>query len=86
MNEQQALDRKLFELQDRRRRVELGGGDLRILQQHERGKLTARERLELLLDPGSFRELNAFAQTRSGGGQPPLTAPGEGVVTGYGAV
>ncbi|MCL6637454.1 MAG: acyl-CoA carboxylase subunit beta [Alicyclobacillus sp.] len=86
MKDSQALDRKLFELQDRRRRVELGGGDQRILQQHERGKLTARERLELLLDPGSFRELHAFAQTRHGSERDLLEAPGEGVVTGYGAV
>lgn len=78
---------KLFELQDRRRNVELGGGDLRILQQHEKGKYTARERLDLLLDEGTFRELNPFSATRTKyAGMDSVDAPGEGVVTGYGKI
>jgi propionyl-CoA carboxylase beta chain len=78
---------KVYELQDRRRRVELGGGDRRILQQHEKGKLTARERIDLLLDPGSFREINPFAATRTKYlGMDEVDAPGEGVVTGSGRI
>lgn len=78
---------KIFELQDKRRKVELGGGDERILQQHEKGKLTARERLEALLDKGTFREVNPFAATRTAyQGMDTVDAPGEGVVTGYGKV
>lgn len=82
------MEDKLYELQDRRRKVELGGGDLRILQQHEKGKLTARERIEKLLDSGSFRELNPFSATRAKypGMVDTVDAPGEGVVTGYGKV
>ncbi|MDQ0188422.1 acyl-CoA carboxylase subunit beta [Alicyclobacillus cycloheptanicus] len=81
------MEDKLFELQDRRRRVELGGGDARILQQHEKGKLTARERIDLLLDPGTFHEMNPFAATRADyPGMGPVDAPGEGVVTGYGNI
>lgn len=83
----QAMERRIYEMEDRRRRVELGGGDKRILQQHERGKLTARERLELLLDEGSFREIGTFAATRVPyfGGEV-VDAPGEGVVTGMGRI
>lgn len=81
------MEDKLFDLQDRRRRVELGGGDHRILQQHEKGKLTARERIELLLDEGTFRETNPFSATRATYvGMDSVDAPGEGVVTGYGKV
>ena len=55
---------KINELYDRRREVELGGGDERIEKQHEKGKLTARERIELLVDQGTFVELNPFVQHR----------------------
>src|SRR4051812_20629062 len=63
----------------------VGGGEARIEQQHERGKLTARERLELLLDDGSFVELDAFVTHRSPGlaDQKML---GDGVVTGHGTI
>ncbi|WP_249871936.1 acyl-CoA carboxylase subunit beta [Oceanobacillus saliphilus] len=78
---------KINELYDKRRQVELGGGDHRIEKQHEKGKMTARERIEYLLDEGTFVELNPFIETRvtdfdmngSGG-------KGEGVVTGYGKI
>lgn len=81
------MEDHIFDLQDRRRRVELGGGDRRILQQHEKGKLTARERIELLLDEGTFRETNPFSATRTAYlGMDSVDAPGEGVVTGYGKV
>ena len=78
---------KINELYDRRREIELGGGDERIEKQHEKGKLTARERIELLVDPGSFMELNPFIQHRSTDfGLENQKGPGDGVVTGYGKV
>ncbi|MBS8264811.1 acyl-CoA carboxylase subunit beta [Mesobacillus boroniphilus] len=78
---------KINELYDRRREIELGGGDERIEKQHEKGKLTARERIELLVDPGTFVELNPFIQHRSTDfGLENQKGPGDGVVTGYGKV
>ncbi|HEY4553481.1 MAG TPA: carboxyl transferase domain-containing protein [Bacillaceae bacterium] len=78
---------KINELYDRRREMELGGGDERIGKQHEKGKLTARERIDLLLDPGTFVELNPFIEHRSSDfGLDKLKYPGDGVVTGYGKV
>jgi propionyl-CoA carboxylase beta chain len=65
----------------------LGGGEVRIEQQHGRGKLTARERLELLLDPGSFVELDAFVTHRSTDfGLDRQVILGDGVVTGHGTI
>ena len=65
----------------------LGGGESRINQQHARGKLTARERLDLLLDPGSFVELDAFVTHRSSDfGLAEQRVLGDGVVTGHGTV
>src|SRR2546428_13827264 len=74
-------------LADLRRKASLGGGDARIQQQHTKGKLTARERIELLLDEGSFTELDAFVMARP----TELIADdervmGDGVVTGFGRV
>jgi len=81
------MDKKIMELHDRRRKVELGGGDKRIAAQHDKGKLTARERIELLLDEGTFRELNPFMEHRAVHfGMDKVEAPGEGVVTGWGKV
>ncbi|WP_077213904.1 acyl-CoA carboxylase subunit beta [Bacillus dakarensis] len=78
---------KINELYDRRREVELGGGDDRIEKQHEKGKLTARERIDLLVDPGTFVELNPFIEHRSRDfGLENQKGPGDGVVTGYGKV
>lgn len=78
---------RIYELQDKRREVELGGGDDRIAKQHEKGKLTARERIEILLDEGTFVELNPFIEHRSQDfGMDEVKAPGEGVVTGYGKI
>ncbi|MDF1523801.1 MAG: carboxyl transferase domain-containing protein, partial [Trueperaceae bacterium] len=70
------------EMEERRKRVHRGGGEARVARQHAAGKLTARERLDALLDPESFVELGAFVEPRD----PGLDAPGEGVVTGYGTV
>ncbi|EDL64597.1 acyl-CoA carboxylase subunit beta, partial [Bacillus sp. SG-1] len=78
---------KINELYDRRREVELGGGDKRIEKQHEKGKLTARERIDILVDKGSFVELNPFIEHRSTDfGLDEMKGPGDGVVTGYGKV
>ncbi len=78
---------KIDEMYERRRKVELGGGDKRIDAQHNRGKLTARERIDLFLDEGTFVELNPFIEHRATSfGMDKLEGPGEGVVTGYGKV
>ena len=64
-----------------------GGGAKRVAQQHAKGKLTARERLELLLDPDSFVELDRFVTHRAVGfGVEALRPPGDGVVTGWGRI
>ncbi|WP_160721522.1 acyl-CoA carboxylase subunit beta [Bacillus sp. USDA818B3_A] len=78
---------KINELYDRRREVELGGGDERIDKQHAKGKLTARERIDLLVDKDSFVELNSFIEHRTNDfGLDEQKGPGDGVVTGYGKV
>jgi acetyl-CoA carboxylase carboxyltransferase component len=65
----------------------LGGGQKRIDVQHKKGKLTARERVDLLLDPGSFNELDMFVTHRSTDfGLDDRKIPGDGVVTGYGQI
>jgi propionyl-CoA carboxylase beta chain len=67
--------------------AEKGGGDDRIAKQHESGKLTARERIELFLDPGTFVELDKFKTHRcTDFGMEKQKIPGDGVVTGYGLV
>lgn len=81
------MEEKILELEERRRKIELGGGDKRIAAQHNKGKMTARERLEILLDEGTFRELNPFIEHRATHfGMADAEAPGEGVVTGWGKV
>ncbi|MAG33083.1 MAG: methylmalonyl-CoA carboxyltransferase [Deltaproteobacteria bacterium] len=70
-----------------REAARLGGGQARIDAQHKRGKLTARERLDLLLDPGSFVEMDMFVTHRCQDfGMEKKVIPGDGVVTGYGTV
>src|SRR5687768_8070910 len=77
----------LAELHRRQGEAEQGGGAARIAQQHKKGKLTARERLDLLLDEGSFVELDRFVTHRSTDfGLDQQVVPGDGVVTGYGRV
>jgi propionyl-CoA carboxylase beta chain len=81
------LDPKLEELERRKRESELGGGQQRIDRQHGEGKLTARERIGLLFDPGSFQELDQLVVHRSTDfGMEKQRVPGDGVVTGYGTV
>jgi propionyl-CoA carboxylase beta chain len=77
----------LERLEDRRAQARLGGGQKRIEAQHARGKLTARERVELLLDKGSFEEFDMFVEHRSNDfGMEKVKIPGDGVVTGWGTV
>jgi propionyl-CoA carboxylase beta chain len=77
----------LDRLEQRREEARLGGGAARIEAQHKRGKLTARERIELLLDKGSFEELDMFVEHRSSDfGMEKTKVPGDGVVTGWGTV
>lgn len=74
-------------LAEKRLAAELGGGQNRIDAQHAKGKLTARERIELLLDPDSFEEWDMFVEHRcTDFGMASQTVPGDGVVTGYGTV
>ncbi len=74
-------------LQQKREAARLGGGEARIARHHAAGKLTARERVELLLDEGSFEEWDMFVEHRcSDFGMAEHTVPGDGVVTGYGTV
>lgn len=81
------MDDLLRDLDERRSRILRGGGDKRILAQHEKGKYTARERIALLLDRDSFQEIGAFVEQRGGHfGMDQTDAPAEGVVTGWGLV
>lgn len=80
-------DEKLQELDSRRAKAQGGGGQARIDKQHERGKLTARERLDILFDEGSFVEVNSLMTSRTADfGMDKKRFPGDGVVTGYGKV
>src|SRR3954447_26940986 len=77
----------LEKLEERRARARAGGGQTRIDAQHKRGKLTARERLDLLTDKGSFEEFDMFVEHRSAEfGMEKSKIPGDGVVTGWGTV
>ena len=75
------------QLDEKRQQARLGGGEKRIEAQHKKGKLTARERIELLLDPDSFEEWDMFVEHRcTDFGMEKQTPPGDGVVTGHGTV
>src|SRR6185295_16028768 len=77
----------LRQLEDKRRAARQGGGQRRIEAQHAKGKLSARERLEVLLDPASFEEWDMFVEHRSSDfvmGEQRI--PGDGVVTGHGTI
>src|SRR5690348_13988936 len=74
-------------LEARRARAREGGGMARVEAQHQRGKLTARERVELLMDKGTFEEFDMFVEHRSAEfGMEKTKIPGDGVVTGWGTV
>src|SRR5690554_6605468 len=78
------INKKLIE---KREEAELGGGQARIDSQHKKGKLTARERITLLLDENSFQEMGMFVEHRSKDfGLDKQKYPGDGVVTGYGPI
>ena len=78
---------RIEQLRKMREKTLLGGGEERIRRQHEKGKLTARERLDLLLDKGSFREIDAYVQHRIYDFGLEKNRPlGDGVVTGYGSI
>jgi propionyl-CoA carboxylase beta chain len=82
-----SMNEKLEKLNALRAQREMGGGEKRIAAQHERGKLTARERLDLLLDEDSFVELDRFVTHRATGfGLEDRKFLGDGVVTGYGTI
>ncbi len=75
------------QLEAKRAAARAGGGDKRIQAQHEKGKLTARERLDLLLDQDSFEEWDMFVEHRATEfGMEDQRIPGDGVVTGYGTI
>ena len=77
----------IAELEQRRADARLGGGQKRIDRQHARGKLTARERIELLLDEGSFEEFDMYVEHRcTDFGMEKKKIPGDGVVTGWGTI
>jgi len=83
-----SIEKKLARLEQLRRQAELGGGQERLEAQHARGKLSARERLDLLLDPDSFVELDRFVTGRESGGAfgNGDRFLGDGVVSGYGTI
>lgn len=78
------MKEKIDQLKNLRNEVKLGGGKLKIEQQHEKGKLTARERIELLVDEGSFEEVDMFVKHRSHDfGLDKQKIAGDGVITGF---
>lgn len=82
-----SIDQKIEELNILKDKARLGGGKARIDSQHEKGKLTARERLDLLLDKGTFTEMDMLAHHHSSSfGLDKVKPLGDGVVTGYGYI
>ncbi len=82
-----SMEEKIEELRRKKEEMKLGGGKERIVQQHKKGKLTARERIDLLLDNGSFIEMDAFALHHcTDFGMEKKRVLGDGVVTGYGNI
>lgn len=78
---------KINDFSARKQKVALGGGEARIKKQREAGKKTARERIQMLMDPNSFVEIDTFVETRSiEFDMQQKKVPGDGVVTGYGTV
>ena len=81
------IEQKIQELLDKRAQARLGGGEKRIASQHEKGKYTARERIAMLLDEGSFEEFDMFLTHRTTDfGLDKQQYLGDGVVTGYGTI
>ncbi len=81
------MDDKIEELQEKQERIKKGGGEKKIEKQHDKGKYTARERIDMLLDEGSFQEIGMFVEHRAQElGMDERDVPGEGVVTGRGTI
>ena len=81
------MKENIKELQKKAEAAKLGGGNDRIDKQHAKGKLTARERLDILLDEDSFQEWDMFVEHRAiDFGMDEQKIPGDGVVTGYGKI
>lgn len=77
----------LQQLEEKRQQATMGGGERRIQGQHNKGKLTARERIDVLLDPGSFEEFDTFVEHRcTDFGMENTKIPGDGVVIGHGTI
>jgi len=86
-SKEQEMKEIIQQLEAKRELARLGGGQKRIAAQHAKGKLTARERIELLLDAGTFDEWDMFVEHRCHDfGMADQTGPGDGVVTGYGMI
>jgi acetyl-CoA carboxylase carboxyltransferase component len=82
-----SVEKKVEELREKREQARLGGGERRIERQHSKGKMTARERVVALLDPGTFRELDTFVTHRAVGfGVEERKYLGDSVVTGWGTI
>src|SRR5437773_8965431 len=85
--QKQAKLSKLDQLREREQKAEAGGGAARIEKQHAAGKMTARERVEFLLDDGTFQEFDKLVEHRSQDfGMEKEIYPGDGVVTGHGLI
>src|SRR5208337_4389898 len=76
---EESMGERIDQLRNAKAKASLGGGQEKIDKEHEKGKLTARERIDLLLDPGSFNEFNMLIKYRIG-------APGDGIVIGHGTI
>ena len=81
-------EKKIHELVEKRKEARQAGGEKRVAEQHEKGKYTARERIAMLLDEGSFEEFDMFVTHRCTdfGMDPEKATLGDGVVTGHGTI
>ncbi len=81
------MKKKVEEFRILKKKVELGGGPDKIEEQHRKGKLSARERIQRLLDPNTFSELDLFARHQcTDFGMTNREIPGDGVITGFGQI
>ena len=87
MEETNTLQQRLADLDKRNEQAMQGGGAARIAKHKQGGRLSARERLDILLDPGSFVEMDRFVTHRcTNFGMEKTAVPGDGIITGYGRV
>ncbi|MFO0954438.1 MAG: acyl-CoA carboxylase subunit beta [Isosphaeraceae bacterium] len=86
-NARKSMEQLVADLRERKEKLRQGGGPQRLAKQHEQGKMTARERVDALVDPGSFEEVGLFARHRqSNFGMAETEAPADGVVTGAASI